>query len=70
MAHLTIINEYGLSIKVDGAVMVGHEGYRERLAEYFEELFNALSQAETLVGWAPRSAVVPDLPKRKDLPSC
>ena len=36
--------------KEDGTVVMGHEGCRECLAEYFEELYNVPPPAERLAG--------------------
>ena len=48
---------------------MGHEGCREQLLEYFEELYNVPPQAEILVGGAPRATVGPDRPIMEDSPS-
>ena len=36
-------------LKVDGLVIVGHEGCRGQLAEYFEELYKVPSPAERFI---------------------
>ena len=48
-------------------VMMGHEGSRERLEEYFEDLCNVPPPAETFPGGAPRATMAPDPPIRYDL---
>ena len=48
---------------------VGQESCRERLAEYFEELYNVLAHAERLAANVLRTAVAPDSPIREDPPS-
>ena len=56
-------------LKTDGEVVVGHEGCRERLAEYFEGLYNVPPPAERLAEGGPRTMVAPDPPIREDPPS-
>ena len=57
-------------LKEDGTVVMGHEGCRERLAEYFEELYNVPPPAERLAGGVQRAVVAPVPPIREDPPSC
>ena len=42
-----------MSLKVDGSIGMAHWGCRERLVEYFEELYNVPPPAERLAGWGP-----------------
>ena len=50
--------------------MMGHEGCRERLAEYFEELYNVPPTAERFAGGSLRAMVALDPPRMEDTPSC
>ena len=45
--------------KEDRTVVMGHEGCRERLAEYFEELYNVPPPAERLAGGVQHAVVAP-----------
>ena len=55
-------------LKEDGTVVMGHEGCRERLAEYFDELYNVPPLAERLAGRVRRAVVTPVPPIREDPP--
>ena len=52
-------------LRVDGTVLMGHEGCRERLAEYFEELYNVPAPADRLAGGTSH-AVAPDSAVKED----
>ena len=56
-------------LRDDGTVVMGHEGCRERLAEYFEELYNVPPPAERLAGGVQHAVAAPDPPIREDPPS-
>ena len=49
-------------LKVDVTVVKGHEGCREQLAEYFEELYNVPPPTERLAGGVQRAVVAPVTP--------
>ena len=49
-------------LRDDGTVVMGHEGCRERLAEYFEELYNVPPPAERLAAGVQHAVVAPDPP--------
>ena len=55
-------------LRDDGTVVMGHEGCRERLAEYFEELYNVPPLAGRLAGGGLAIVVAPDTPIREDPP--
>ena len=49
-------------LRDDGTVVMGHEGCRKRLAEYFEELYNVPPPAERLDGGVQHAEVAPAPP--------
>ena len=57
-------------LKEDGTVVKGHEGCWERIAEYFEVLYNVPPPAERLTGGVRRAVVAPVQSIREDPSSC
>ena len=53
-------------LKVDGTVILGHEGCRARHAECFEELYKVPSPAKSWAGGVQRTVMAPVLPIRED----
>ena len=64
-----IFDIYYLPVDVFCPCQNNKEGCRERLVEYFEELYNVPPPAERLAGGVQHAVAAPDPPIREDPPS-